>query len=89
MRKIKSDSRHTWTLEASGASENEEWMLESEVSSLHPQPWSCWWTVVSADPAESLTQLWSRGTLQFEMKEEQKDTVHDFDYIPYIYLRYF
>lgn len=34
---------------------------------------------MSEDPAKSLTQLWSRGTLQFEIREEQTDTVHDFN----------
>lgn len=61
-------------LEASG---NEELRPASEALGLHLQPWSCLWTEVSEDPAESPTQLWSRGTLQFESREKQTDTVGD------------
>lgn len=59
------------------ASGHEGWRLGWEVLGLPPQPWSCWWTGVSEDPAENLTQLWSRGMLQFEIREEQTDMVHD------------
>lgn len=69
--------RVTWTRVAWGASGYEEWRLGWEVSGPPPQPWSCLWTGVSEDPAESLTQLWSRGTLQFGIREEQTDMVYD------------